>query len=89
MTFPGKDIACNLSSEVAPDGAEQHIESRGITGRLFNEYTWGGYQIYKEIPVFIDGRDDAYLARLQPAKVEERHKKSAPRPGHNEDTIEA
>ncbi len=61
-TFPGQDKAGNLSSEVAPVGAVQYIESHGFTGRLFNEYTWGGYLIYKGIPVFIDGRDDVYLA---------------------------
>ncbi len=28
--------------------------------RLYNDYNVGGYLIYKEIPVFIDGRADAY-----------------------------
>jgi hypothetical protein len=61
-TFPGKDVAGNLSSEVAPDGAVKYIESHGLNSHLFNEYTWGGYLIYEGIPVFIDGRDDVYLA---------------------------
>ena len=61
-TFPGKNMASNLNGEMAPAGAVQYIESQGLTGRLFNEYTWGGYLIYKGIPAFIDGRDDVYLA---------------------------
>jgi hypothetical protein len=61
-TFPGKNMASNLNGEMAPAGAVQYIESHGLTGRLFNEYTWGGYLIYKGIPAFIDGRDDVYLA---------------------------
>jgi hypothetical protein len=28
--------------------------------RIFNSYNWGGYLIYREIPVFIDGRADMY-----------------------------
>jgi hypothetical protein len=63
-TFPGQDLASNLSSEVALAGAVQYIESHELTGRLFNEYTWGGYLIYKGIPVFIDGRD-MYLSSTQ------------------------
>lgn len=30
-------------------------------GRVFNMYHWGGYLIYRHIPVFIDGRTDFYL----------------------------
>jgi hypothetical protein len=33
---------------------ENHVE------RIFNSYNWGGYLIYREIPVFIDGRADMY-----------------------------
>jgi hypothetical protein len=29
-------------------------------GRLFNSYGWGGYLIWRELPVFIDGRADVY-----------------------------
>jgi hypothetical protein len=31
-----------------------------VGGRVFNHYLWGGYLIYKDIPVFIDGRADVY-----------------------------
>jgi hypothetical protein len=33
---------------------ENHAE------RIFNKYNWGGYLIYRDIPVFIDGRADVY-----------------------------
>jgi hypothetical protein len=62
VTFPGQGIAANLSPGVAPVGAVGYIETHGLTNRLFNYYTWGGYLIYEGIPVFIDGRDDVYLA---------------------------
>lgn len=32
--------------------------------RLFNLYGWGGYLIYKGIPVFIDGRADMYSGNI-------------------------
>ncbi|AUW92774.1 hypothetical protein BXT84_01400 [Sulfobacillus thermotolerans] len=31
------------------------------SGHVFNMYHWGGYLIYRHIPVFIDGRTDFYL----------------------------
>jgi hypothetical protein len=43
--------------------AVDFVVSRGITGRLFNEYGFGGLMIYRLNPaqkVFIDGRADAY-----------------------------
>jgi hypothetical protein len=43
--------------------AVDFVVSRGITGRVFNEYGFGGFMIYRLYPaqkVFIDGRSDAY-----------------------------
>jgi len=43
--------------------AVDFVVSRGITGRVFNEYGFGGFMIYRLNPgqkVFIDGRADAY-----------------------------
>jgi hypothetical protein len=43
--------------------AVEFVASRGITGRVFNEYGFGGLMIYRLYPaqkVFIDGRADAY-----------------------------
>jgi hypothetical protein len=45
--------------------AVDFVVSRGITGRVFNEYGFGGLMIYRLDPaqkVFIDGRSDAYGA---------------------------
>lgn len=39
-----------------PVEAVSHLENK----RTFNDYMWGGYLVYKDIPVFIDGRADVY-----------------------------
>lgn len=31
-------------------------------GRVFNAYHWGGFLIWRHIPVFVDGRTDLYLS---------------------------
>lgn len=45
-----------------PDGAIRYLQTNAPRCRLFNDYTWGGYLIWKApgIPVFIDGRADIY-----------------------------
>jgi len=41
--------------------AVSFIRDRGLMGkRVFNEYVWGGFLIWNDIPVFIDGRADLY-----------------------------
>jgi len=42
-----------------PEGAVEFIEENGISGKMFNEYVWGGYLIWRLYPdhrVFVDGR---------------------------------
>jgi len=39
-----------------PMQALEHLENK----KTFNDYKWGGMLIYKNIPVFIDGRADVY-----------------------------
>ena len=39
-----------------PLEAVKHLENK----RTFNDYMWGGYLVYLNIPVFIDGRADVY-----------------------------
>ncbi|MFA5270354.1 MAG: hypothetical protein WC400_01975 [Patescibacteria group bacterium] len=41
-----------------PEGAVKYIKEHQLSGRLFNEYNWGGYLIWQlpEKQVFIDGR---------------------------------
>ena len=46
-----------------PVKAVEFVKSHGISGRMFNDYTQGGYLIYHLYPqqqVFIDGRADIY-----------------------------
>ncbi len=50
-------------NKTMPVKAVEFIKSRGITGRMFNDYGQGGYLIYHLYPqqqVFIDGRADLY-----------------------------
>jgi hypothetical protein len=32
------------------------VAQADLSGRLFNDYNWGGYLIWHEVPVFMDGR---------------------------------
>ena len=44
-----------------PAAAMDSAAAAGVTsGRVFNDYKFGGYLIYRGIPVFIDGRIDMY-----------------------------
>lgn len=45
-----------IDKEIWPVEAVNHLENK----RTFNDYMWGGYLVYKDIPVFIDGRADVY-----------------------------
>ncbi len=42
---------------VYPERAVDYLQQRGLGHKhLFNEYDWGGYLIWRGVPVFIDGR---------------------------------
>lgn len=44
-----------------PVAAVDFIEREGMAGqRCYNHYGWGGYLIWRGIPVFVDGRADVY-----------------------------
>jgi len=44
-----------------PVAAVEFLERTGLTGaRGFNSYNWGGYLIWRGVPVFVDGRADLY-----------------------------
>lgn len=46
-----------------PDRAVDYIKQHSINGNMFNEFTWGGYLLYRLWPeqkVFIDGQTDFY-----------------------------
>lgn len=45
-----------VDEKIWPIDAVNHLENK----RTFNDYMWGGYLVYKDIPVFVDGRADVY-----------------------------
>jgi hypothetical protein len=51
----------NLQS-MFPDRAAAWVEFQQPKGKMFNDYNWGGFLIWRlpEYPVFIDGRTDLY-----------------------------
>jgi len=57
--LPGNDP--NVIAEKAgwPVKATDWLEEQNAE-RIFNQYNWGGYLIYRGIPVFVDGRSDMY-----------------------------
>ena len=50
-----------LLKTLYPVDAVAYIREEGLEeGRIFNSYSWGGYLIWNDIPVFADGRADVY-----------------------------
>jgi hypothetical protein len=44
-----------------PVGAVDYLEREGLASkRGYNSYVWGGYLIWRGVPVFVDGRADVY-----------------------------
>ncbi|MEM7331456.1 MAG: hypothetical protein AAF490_05120 [Chloroflexota bacterium] len=44
-----------------PVAAVDFLEDEGLANaRIYNSYNWGGYLIWRDIPVFVDGRADVY-----------------------------
>jgi hypothetical protein len=53
--------------EKFPVSAVNYLESHPAKGNMFNEFTWGGYLLYRLWPeqkVFIDGQTDFYGEKL-------------------------
>lgn len=60
----GYRFGAGVHPGVLPVDAAEFIKSSGLSGRMFNEYEFGGYLIWRlwpEIKVFIDGREDVYV----------------------------
>jgi len=55
------------SQQNYPYAAAQYIKQEQLPGRMFNEYNWGGYLIWKlpEKKVFIDGRMAIWQTKTQ------------------------
>ncbi len=60
VTEPGIVQAATTSTE--PAAAVDWMLANKLHGRLFNEYNWGGYLIWRsqDLPVFVDGRTDLF-----------------------------
>jgi hypothetical protein len=44
-----------------PVAAVDYLEASGLAeARGYNSYNWGGYLIWRGVPVFVDGRADVY-----------------------------
>ncbi|MEN8144374.1 MAG: hypothetical protein ABFS14_05425 [Gemmatimonadota bacterium] len=63
---PGRRDAYHWAGDVFPVEAVPWVQAERIEGRVFNQFTWGGYLLYSapEIPVFIDGQTDFYGEQL-------------------------
>lgn len=71
-TFALKDFWRVLPPDShTPRAAVDFAERSALTGRVFNAYGFGGYLIFRGVPVFVDGRadlyGDPYIARLASA----------------------
>ncbi len=60
VTSPGIVQTATTSSE--PVAAVEWMLANKLHGKLFNEYNWGGYLIWRapDLPVFVDGRTDLF-----------------------------
>jgi hypothetical protein len=61
-TFPGQRTLARQVSERSPTRAVEFIKARHLSGRMLNEYVYGGYLIWAmpEHPVFVDGRAEVF-----------------------------
>ncbi len=78
--FPSRSALDQRVDSEYPRSAVQYLRDHPVTGRVFNDYGWGGYLIWSAEPrnmIFIDGRADIYeyggvlsdylgIARLEP-----------------------
>jgi hypothetical protein len=58
------------ASAPAPVAAVDFVEKTGISGGVFNSPTFGGYLIFRGIPVFIDSRNPPYTDQFTRLQVE-------------------
>jgi hypothetical protein len=63
MVFPKESDLESRVRRTYPEAALQFMLQHRMTDRVFNEYAWGGYMIWKtpQIKPFIDGRADLFV----------------------------
>ncbi len=59
------------AASATPEAALSYAQRSGLSGPVFNAYGFGGYLIFRGVPVFVDGRadmyGDPYIAKLASA----------------------
>jgi hypothetical protein len=60
MGLAAATSALRPNDQIAPAAAVAAAIDHGMTGPVFNDYSFGGYLIFAGIPTFIDGRADMY-----------------------------
>lgn len=76
-----KSFGFGIVDSSIPEGALSYMDRNGIMGRVFNEFGWGGYIVWRDFPrreVFIDPRtqlsseimDNFFLAADKPAVLD-------------------
>lgn len=63
LLWAGEKIQANEPAIAAyfPVAAVDYLEQSGLDqARVYNSYNWGGYLIWRGLPVFVDGRADVY-----------------------------
>ena len=59
FNLPDKVFGLSTDYEQLPEGGLKYLDERGINGRLFNTFQWGGYITWRDYPkrtTFVDGR---------------------------------
>jgi len=56
ISLPGDVVAAGSY----PAGGVDYLQAAGLE-RVIAEYAWGGYLVFRGVPVFIDGRADVYV----------------------------
>ena len=59
FNLPDKVFGLSTDYEQLPEGGLKYLDERGINGRLFNTFQWGGYITWRDHPkrmTFVDGR---------------------------------
>ncbi len=50
-----------ITADNFPVAAVDYLEANNLDqARIYHEYDWGGYLIWRDVPTFIDGRADMY-----------------------------
>ena len=55
-----ESLPARPNAAATPERALAAFVATGVRGNVMNEYGLGGYLIYRDVPVFVDGRGDMY-----------------------------